>query len=319
MSRPHLREAMFLYSHQKRQAAVDLSAQSTIPNPRKRPSEEITDVIGDVFVDRFVDGDAAAPHKRPGWPAVVERSKRRPFYPRKRSSDEFEEEVPLDASLAEELADALANERSGEVDDDGQAKFPGHRLLADELNDATANEYGSPFYEEQFSYPILFTLLTKGTIGTINVVAGEPPYVKITHDLAHTSFVYCDSSSLRPSRSLAKELAEGIANEDVEPFSHSDEFLFGLAELTDGNDRFPAAIHPVEEHVADAISDKVGQGLNDGGSAILMRLDSPAKTLLDSIATQSLTDILASELSAEARRRPLLLWVSSWAIQWVSQ
>lgn len=47
---------------------------------------------------------------------------------------------------------------------------------------------------------------------------------------------------------------------------------------------FELRFHSLEGQISDAMSDEFGQGLDDSGSALLMRLDSPAKKLLDSIA-----------------------------------
>lgn len=163
-------------------------------------------------------------------------------------------------------------------------------------------------------------------------------------------------------RSLAEELFDATSDEEGDPF--------------EGDTDFQLRFHSLEEQIADAMSHEIGQGLDDIDSAPLMRLDSPAKKLLDSIANEdedisdidhdasfitaletlsendfhiededapiqgrrrsladeiadatmgeegdpfddkedSPADNMASELSAEVRKRPFWLWVSAWSI-----
>ncbi|KAK3954074.1 hypothetical protein QBC32DRAFT_385682 [Pseudoneurospora amorphoporcata] len=257
----------------KRQDAVDQTVQSTDPNPRKRTSDEFGHLSSDASSDRFIDADAPPPQKRPRWPAaedcdgstsLPEKQSRSPteeianvtahedtvssdceelVSPAKRirslaediadatcyeDGEPFDDEAPFTAhsrSLAEELADALASESESSDDFDD-----------DELADATANEDGNPFDDQEPTVPNLLTLLADEFVGTTVADAGDASYLEAIIDLSHFSFTHCNPTSFRPLRSLAEELAQAIANEDIEPFDDPDELFSRLPELTDNDD-----------------------------------------------------------------------------------
>ncbi|KAK3486663.1 uncharacterized protein B0T23DRAFT_230992 [Neurospora hispaniola] len=223
------------------------------------------------------------------------------------SGDELDEDEetksPKRRSLADELADATADEDGNPFEDEelvgmiiakagglsyveatidlGHLSFDHStptsfrplRPLAEELTEVTANEDIEPFDdldELSSGLPELTddddsnSIFDGGSVGGHQNAPTEDESLSLNH------------KALVPQlqgRSLADELFDATSEEEGNPFEEAD---------ADLHLRF----HLLEDQIADAMSRNFGQGLDDVDSAPRMCLDSPAKKLLDSIASE---------------------------------
>lgn len=237
------------------------------------------------------------------------------------------------------------------------------RPLAEELTEVTANEDIEPFDdldELSSGLPELTddddsnSIFDGGSVGDHQNALTEDESLSLNHKALVSQL---------QGRSLADELFDATSEEEGNPFEEAD---------TDLHLRFHSP--DVEDQIADVVSRNIGQGLDDVDPAPRMCLDSPAKKMLDSIASEdedisdieydasfitaletlsendfhiededapiqwrrrSLADEIAdatlgeegdpfdvaenspadnttSEPSAEVRKRPFWLWVSTW-------
>ncbi|KAK3486224.1 hypothetical protein B0T13DRAFT_407712 [Neurospora crassa] len=261
--------------------------------PQKRSSDEFNEASSDASSDRFVDADAPPPQKRPRWPATEDSGEC--------ESNLFTEKKSR--SLADELADATADEDGNPFEDEElvgmtiakagglsyveatidlahlsfdhntPTSFRPLRPLAEELTDVTANEDIEPFDD--------LDELSSGLPGLTDdddsnsIFDGESvgdhqnaPTEEESLSLKHQALV-----PQLQGRSLADELFDATSEEEGNPCAEADANLH-------------LRLHSLEDQIADALSRTIGQGLDDVDSAPRMCLNSPAKKMLDSIASE---------------------------------
>ncbi|EAA30262.2 hypothetical protein GE21DRAFT_10481 [Neurospora crassa] len=147
------------------------------------------------------------------------------------------------------------------------------RPLAEELTDVTAYEDIEPFDnldELSSGLPGLTddddsnSIFDGGSVGDPQNAPTEEESLSLKH------------KALVPQlqgRSLADELFDATSEEEGNPFAEADADLH-------------LRLHSLEDQIADALSRNIGQGLDDVDSAPRMCLNSPAKKMLDSIASE---------------------------------